>query len=123
MDQLAGQIDTSGLSAELRSNYNTLNNPNRLRTDPSQPANWGKPVTPQNFGYKGDEVPREQMTEAIRAYLTNPNYLKTMAPKTAARIRAAVNANPQLSKIIQFNSIAAVPAVGEIPQQRGNSGQ
>jgi hypothetical protein len=43
------------------------------------------------------------MAEAIRAYLENPNYLKTVAPKTAAKIRAAVNANPSVNKIIHFN--------------------
>jgi hypothetical protein len=32
------------------------------------------------------------MAEAIRAYMADPNYLKTVAPKTAAAIRAAVNA-------------------------------
>jgi hypothetical protein len=46
------------------------------------------------------------MGEAIRAYLADPNYLKTVAPKTAARIREAVNTHPTLSKIIQFNAIA-----------------
>ena len=110
-DEIAGQIDTSGLTAELKANYNILNNPNRLRGDPSQPANWGPATRPQDLGYKGDEVPREYMAEAIRAYLANPNYLKTVAPKTAAAIRAAVNGNPQLSKIIQFNGIAASSAL------------
>jgi hypothetical protein len=48
------------------------------------------------------------MAEAIRAYMVDPNYLKTVAPKVAAAIREAVNSHPTLSKIIQFNSLAAM---------------
>ncbi len=57
------------------------------------------------MGYKGDDIKRELMTEAIRAYLTNPNYLKTVAPKTAARIREYANTNPKISKFVQFNTL------------------
>lgn len=91
--------------------------------DPSQPAVGSKPVTPWTYGYGVHEVPWEYTAEAIRAYMTNPNYLKTVAPRTAARIRAMVNANPYLSKIIQFNGIAAAPAISDIPQQQDTSGQ
>jgi hypothetical protein len=112
IDEIAGQVTTQGLSKELKGNYNTLNNPNRGYPDRSEAAPWGKPFTPQALGYKGDEVGREYIVEAIRAYLADPNYLKTVAPKTAAAIRAAVNSHPTLSKIIQFNSIAAPAALG-----------
>jgi hypothetical protein len=47
------------------------------------------------------------MTEAVRTYVVNPNWIKTMAPRTAARIREWVNTHPELSKIIQFNSLVA----------------
>lgn len=120
IDEIAGQVDTSGLMNELKSNYNILNNSNRLRGDPSQPANWGKPTTPQALGYKGDDVKREYMAEAIRAYLANPNYLKTAAPKTATAIRDAVNSNPQLMKIIQFNGLAGLLATGAARQSDSN---
>ncbi len=43
------------------------------------------------------------MAEAIRAYLQDPNYLKTVAPNVAARIRGAINTTPDLNSIIQFN--------------------
>jgi hypothetical protein len=43
------------------------------------------------------------MAEAIRAYMQNPNYMKTVAPNVARRIRAAVNPNPNINTIIQFN--------------------
>jgi hypothetical protein len=51
------------------------------------------------------------MAEAIRAYLADPNYLKTVAPKTAAAVREAVNSHPILSKIIQFNTMVGPAAM------------
>jgi hypothetical protein len=68
-------------------------------------------MTPQRRGYDSENAPREYMAEAIRAYMTDPNYLKTVAPKTAAAIRAAVNAHPTLSKIIQFNAVGGLAAM------------
>lgn len=100
IDQLAGEIETKGLTKELKSVYDTLNNANRSG---AEAAKWGGRTTPSSQGYKGGDAAREFMVEAIRAYLENPNYLKTVAPKTAAKIRAAVNANPSVNKIIQFN--------------------
>ena len=44
------------------------------------------------------------MAEAIRAYMADPNYIKTVAPQTAARIRQYVNSEPRLNHVIQFNS-------------------
>lgn len=111
----AGKIPASGLLAELKPLYNTLNNPNRSR-DGSAAAAWGKPFTPTALGYSKSEKPLEYMAEAFRAYLTNPDYIKTAAPKTAARIRKYVNDHPELSKIIQFNSIAALGS--SLPDQQ-----
>jgi len=54
--------------------------------------------------YKGDDIPREWMAEAIRLYMANPSYLKEAAPKTAEAIRKAVNRNPETRRIIQFNT-------------------
>jgi len=51
------------------------------------------------------------MAEAIRAYLADPNYMKTRAPQTAARIREWVNSNPLLNRYIQFNTIAGPMAL------------
>lgn len=97
IDDTAGQIETAGLSRELADVYNTLNTGRERATH-----RFG----PQNAGYPKDEQPRELMAEAIRAYLADPNYLKTVAPQTAAAIRAAVNPNPRLRDIIQFNTVA-----------------
>jgi hypothetical protein len=102
----AGPIPTKGITSELRQIYNTLNNPNRA-VGGAEAASWGKPMTPQAHGYKGADIPREYMAEAIRAYLGDPNYIKSVAPNTAARIRERVNAHPTLSRIIQFNSVGA----------------
>ena len=104
IDQLAGEIPVAGLSKELKALYDTGNNPNRARVDPNLPAKWGKPFTPRDAGYKGDDIPREWMAEAIRLYMANPSYLKEAAPKTAAAIRNAVNRNPETRRIIQFNT-------------------
>jgi hypothetical protein len=113
IDEMGGQIPTKGLSNELKGVYNSLNNPNRAEGG-LDAASWGRKVTPEAFGYKGDEIPREYMVEAIRAYMADPNYIKTVAPKTAAAIREAVNSHPTLSKIIQLNTIAGLAAVNGI---------
>ena len=100
IDDLAGKIPTAGLSNELRPLHNTLNTGQER----------GRNLTgPQHFGYGDDDIPREYIAEAIRAYMADPNYTKTVAPKTAARIREFVNSHPRLNKVIQFNSVA-VPA-------------
>ena len=61
-------------------------------------------VTPKVLDYSADEASREYMAEAIRAYMADPNYIKTVAPQTAARIRQYVNSEPRLNHVIQFNS-------------------
>ena len=104
IDQLAGEIPIAGLSKELKALYDTGNNPNRARVDPDLPAKWGKPFAPRDAGYRGDNIPREWMAEAIRIYMANPSYLKEAAPKTAEAIRKAVNGNPETRRIIQFNT-------------------
>jgi len=102
IDEMAGHIPTAGLNTELRQVYNTLNTGHE-RT---------RHLTgPRHLGYTGDSVPRELMVEAIRAYMADPNYLKTIAPKTAAAIREAVNSHPALGKIIQFNAMVGPVAI------------
>jgi hypothetical protein len=99
VDQIAGEISTSGLSKELRVIFNAGNNPSAY--------NSAKAMGREHFGYKPGDTDRELMAEAIRAYITNPNYLKSVAPTVAARIRQFANSHPKLSRIIQFNSLAA----------------
>ncbi|TXL80461.1 ImmA/IrrE family metallo-endopeptidase [Vineibacter terrae] len=111
--RIAGHIPTDGIKLELGRIYNDLNG-GRWRLAKS--AKTGEPVprrywtTPESRGYPAREVDGELMVEAIRAYIADPNYLKTVAPKTAARIRDHVNPHPALSRFIQFNSLAT-PAI------------
>jgi hypothetical protein len=116
IDEIAGRIPTIGLNTELRQVYNTF------LTGQERTRNL---TGPQHVGYKGDDVGKELMAEAIRAYIADPNYLKSVARKTAAAIRAAVNAHPTLSRTIQFNTIAGLAAMNgidpdslPIPRQR-----
>lgn len=118
LSSYAQGIPQEGLQTELRTVYNDLNNPDlalaRQRDPDVDPAsrsvlrNYG----PEKQGYPVNEVPRELMAEAVRAYVADPNYMKTVAPKTAAAIRSAVNVNPRLSKILQFNVIPAAAGIG-----------
>jgi hypothetical protein len=106
VDELSGQIPTQGLSGELAPLYSTLTTGQERTTGLTRPT---------DLGYSRSEAPREQIAAAVQAYLTNPNYIKTVAPKTAAAIRAAVNGNPRLRDVIQFNGLAGIAATGNLP--------
>ena len=113
VDELNGQLHAEDVSQELEGVFNTQNNPARTFRG-GEADDFFRPVTPEDFGYEGEAVTREYWAEAIRAYLYDPNYIKTVAPRVAAAIRAAVNANPKLNKIIQFNSAIAPVAGGDV---------
>src|SRR5579871_1107772 len=66
-----------------------------------------KPAEPEEFGYSPFDVNGELAAEGFRAYLTDPNWFKAVAPRSAARFRAEVNRNRYLKHIIQFNSLGA----------------
>ncbi|WP_340109424.1 hypothetical protein [Pikeienuella sp. HZG-20] len=106
IDDLAGEIPRNGLSRELSQVYSDLNNP--FAGQGSRPRGFG----PEALGYSKNDAPHEMMAEAIRAYMVDPNHIKSVAPKTAARIRKYVNENLRIAKAIQFNSIAAALAAG-----------
>jgi hypothetical protein len=101
-------IPTDGLSRELGTVYHDLNDASWRRGQPTRP---GLQTTPESFGYKGENLRAENMAEAIRSYMADPNYIKTIAPKTAERIRQYVNDNPRLSGTIQFNSDTGKPSL------------
>jgi len=113
ISRLAADIPTEGLDTQLRRVYNDLNG-DRGRLDRS--AKTGVPVPrrywarPEDLRYPAHEVPGELMAEAVRAYMADPNYLKTVAPGVAARIRQHANPNPRSNRYIQFNTLAA-PAI------------
>jgi hypothetical protein len=115
IDDMAGRITQDGVKAELRAVYNDLNNPELAQARKYKPdvdrasrsvlRNYG----PEHQGYSGAQADNELVAEAIRAYMADPNYLKSVAPNVAKAIRAAVNDHPTLSKIIQFNTVAGLP--------------
>lgn len=111
IDYLVREIPTEGIMKELRYVYNGLNNSDLItarryepNVDPQSRSNL-RNFGPESNGYRGSAVRDELIAEAIRAYAADPNYLKTVAPEAAARIREYVNSHPWVSKIIQFNVI------------------
>lgn len=71
-------------------------------------SHWRKGATPKSQGYPPSERDAERWAEAFRAYLQNPNELKARFPEVARRIRHAVNTDPNLNGVIQFNSAAGL---------------
>jgi hypothetical protein len=98
------RIPTDGIKKELRSVYEPLNTPGNFKP--------GKGLQPKDFGYPAKEVDAEYMAEAIRAYMRDPNWIKTVAPSAAKRIREYVNSNPKLNQVVHFNALAPVGAAG-----------
>jgi len=98
-------IPSSGVDDELQAVY--------------RDQNAGK--SPKDFNYPESEHRSEYWAEAIRAYKTDPNYFKTVAPNAAARIREYVNSNPRLNKIIQFNAMGGA-TLGSILAGGSNEG-
>ncbi len=69
-------------------------------------------------------MPGELTAEAIRAYMQDPNYIKTVAPALAKEIRK-LNSVKGLRDIIQFNTCAHVRTGGWasiMPVRRRRSG-
>jgi hypothetical protein len=113
IDQLVGEIPTDRLNGQLRRVYNDLNNP----------QSYGKPFGPEQHGYGKSGVPRELWAEAVRAYMSDPNYLKSVAPDVAERVRAYVNRNPRINRVVQFNSGSpglVIGADGAVRDENGN---
>jgi len=110
IDEIAGRIPTDDIKTDLKRIYNTLN------TGQERTRNL---TGPQHFGYRGQDIDKELGGEAIRAYMANPNYLKSVAPRVAARIREYVNPHPELSKIIQFNALGGAVAIPALSTNDG----
>lgn len=106
IDQVAGELPTTAVMNELKGAYNTLSTGRERSTNL---------MGPQHVGYKDADVPRELWAELVRAYMADPNYAKSVAPKAAKALRKAVNTNPRLNKTIQFNSIGAPAAFWAMP--------
>lgn len=110
--------DVNGLKDFIDKNINNLSD-NEIQTINKHILNKSHIIStipegmesPELRGYSPQKVPRELWAESIRAYMDNPNYMKTVAPETAKAIRQMVNSNQQLSKVIQFNAEGSVPGV------------
>lgn len=102
-------IPQDGIKKELYQVYHDLNDPSSRRGVTTARRFQTRP---EDFGYKGNDIAPEYMAEALRAYMADPNYMKTMAPGTAARLRKYVRSHPQLSKILQLNTFA--PFLGAV---------
>ena len=98
------RIPTDGIKKELKSVYEPLNTPGNFKP--------GKGLQPKDFRYKAKELDAEYMAEAIRAYMSDPNWIKTVAPNTAKRIREYVNSNQKLNQVVHFNALAPVGVAG-----------
>lgn len=95
-------IDTPEMQANLE----------RIYSDLATGIDRGLPLTlPSSRGYGGTRTRDELMGEGFRAAITNPNYFKSVAPKTydilAERIR-----NSKIAHLLQLNSLAAAAAAG-----------
>jgi hypothetical protein len=111
---------------EMRALFNTMNN--RNRTPDGLDAAPGSVVTPDTFGSYSkqgaipglDRVEEEYYAEALRAYMADPNFVKSVAPNFAAAVRAAVNSHPRLRRVIQFNSLKfpTHAELGQSPDQQ-----
>lgn len=88
---------------EVTRNYSTLATGDEYRK---------QLVLPSSRGYAGEKIEHELIGEAFRAAVTNPNYMKTAAPKTYATLRKWIKSNPELAKLIQLNGLAAATTVG-----------
>lgn len=105
IDQMVGEIPITGVEKEARDVFHTLN---------TGKENSAAIMGPEQFRYDAENVPRELMAESIRAYMENPNYLKTVAPNVAKRIREHVNGNPDINKNIQFNALGDGSGMADI---------
>ena len=69
-------------------------------------------VSPETYGYtRAVDIDNEYWAEALRAYLQNPNYIKSRSPQLAKQLREMVEKSPVFRRVLQLNS-AAPAAVG-----------
>lgn len=98
------RIPIDGIKRDLGLLYEELNT-----------GTWHKPgrgAKPKTFGYGPDKEGAELMAEAIRAYLTDPNFIKSKYPAVAQRIRDHINTHPKLNNVVHFNSFAPATLLG-----------
>jgi hypothetical protein len=72
-----------------------------------------RPVTTDRMGYPQSKAGGEITAEAVRAYLTAPDWFKDKYPKLAAAIRKRLN-RADTRKAIQFNALLGPTALASI---------
>jgi hypothetical protein len=95
------------IERELRQIYGDLRVP---VSSHGKDANVPTKTRPEDFGYWGDQVPQQYGAEAFRAYMTDPNFMKSVAPLTAQLMRRLVREHPELSRIVRLNALAGMTA-------------
>jgi DNA-binding CsgD family transcriptional regulator len=104
-------IDHTGHRPEARAEIESQLE--RIYTDLNNPVDGEVRIrTPKDHGYEAIDADRELWAEAIRAYMYDPNYIKTVAPEVAFMIRDHVNRSKSLRKTIQFNAVPTVVGLG-----------
>jgi hypothetical protein len=89
---------------------NALVNQQLYRVYRDRMAPWREHFGPTDSRYTGVEAPAELWAEGRNAYLTNPNYMKTVAPDAAKVIRESWNSHPVFSRFLQFNALPPLAA-------------
>ena len=97
------------LQEEFGQVYHDLNSPDEALRGMALPEHMR--FRPDHLNYPPDRWNGEFVAEALRAYMADPNYMKTVAPTVAQRLREYVNPHPDLNKIIQFNSGTGLPSI------------
>jgi DNA-binding CsgD family transcriptional regulator len=104
-------IDHTGHRPEARAELESQLE--RIYTDLNNPVDGPVEIrSPKDHGYQAIDADRELWAEAIRAYMYDPNYIKTVAPEVAFMIRDHVNRSKSLRKTIQFNAAPTIVGLG-----------
>jgi hypothetical protein len=104
MADMIGPFPTDELRDELEPMYHELNTGEQLRRGETQNRDLAGPV---DRGYQEADTASELWAEGFRAYLLNPNYIKTVENLAARLLRAAANGRTALNPVIMLNSVAA----------------
>jgi len=103
--------NTPQMPPELKAEYQSQLE--RIYSDLNNPVDGEVTIrSPKDHGYDAIDADRELWAEAIRAYMYDPTYIKTVAPDVAFMIRDHVNRNSSLRKTISFNAIPTIVGVG-----------
>jgi len=95
-------IDTPEMQADLE----------RIYSDLATGIDGGEPLTlPSSRGYSGTRTRDELMGEGFRAAIANPNYFKSVAPKTYDILADRISKS-KIAHLLQLNSLAAAAAAG-----------